>query len=146
MTSTAADRVDEPRPSGDAGTRALVEPSPGRERGHLTVADQVVEKVAGHAVTVVPGAAAAPRRVLGVNLGQARLQNTPSVTADVQDGVATVQATIAVRWPMSVAAVADEVRRRIRTEVTSQTGVEVAQIDIDVVSMTFPDSPEPRVR
>lgn len=146
MNSTAADRVDEPRPAGDSATRALDEPSSGRQRGNLTVADQVVQKVAGHAVTLVAGAAAAPRRVLGVNVGQARLQNTPSVTAEVQDGVASVQATVAVRWPMSVAAVADEVRRRVRAEVTSQTGVEVAQIDIDVVSMTFPDSPEPRVR
>ncbi len=39
------------------------------ERGRLTVDDRVVEKVAGYAVTFVPDAAAAPRRVLGVKIG-----------------------------------------------------------------------------
>ena len=46
-------------------------PVPPEERGRLTVADRVVEKVAGYAVTFVMDAAAAPRRVLGVNIGMA---------------------------------------------------------------------------
>ena len=110
------------------------------------MADHVVEKVAGHAVTLVAGAAAAPRRVLGMNVGKARPEDAASVSAEVHDGIASVEATIAVSWPKSVQAVADEVRQRIRAEVTSHTGVQVDHVDVEVVSMTVPKSAEPRVR
>lgn len=116
------------------------------ESGRLEVADRVVEKIAGHAVTLVADAAAAPRRVLGVRVGQARPEDAANVSAEVHDGIASVQATIAVRWPNSVQEVAAEVRRRIREEVTSLTGVEVDHVDVEVVSMTVSGSAEPRVR
>jgi uncharacterized alkaline shock family protein YloU len=113
--------------------------------GRLDVSDRVVEKVAGHAVTLVADAAAAPRRVLGLNLGEADPEEAAGVSAEVQGGIASVKATIAVRWPRSVQAVADEVRRRIRDEVGSLTGVRVDHVDVEVVSMTFPEHAEPRV-
>jgi uncharacterized alkaline shock family protein YloU len=115
------------------------------DTGRLDVSDRVVEKVAGHAVTLVPDAAAAPRRVLGLNVGDADPEDAASVSAEVQDGIASVKATIAVRWPKSVQTVADEVRRRIRDEVGSLTGVQVDHVDVEVVSMTFPEHAEPRV-
>jgi len=119
---------------------------PPEERGRLTVDDRVVEKVAGYAVTFVTDAAAAPRRVLGVNVGAARPASAASVHAQVQDDTASVHAAIAVRWPRSVQEVADEVRERIRSEVAAITGVRVDHVDVEVVSMTLPDSAEPRVR
>ena len=115
------------------------------ERGRLTVDDRVVEKVAGYAVTFVTDAAAAPRRVLGVKIGGARPDDAASVQAQVQDDIATVQVAIAMRWPRSVQKVADEVRERIRSEVTAITGVRVDHVDVEVVSMTLPDSAKPRV-
>jgi uncharacterized alkaline shock family protein YloU len=123
--------------------------APGRvqpeDRGRLRVDDRVVERVAGHAVMLVPDATAAPRRVLGVNIGQARPDDAASVQAQVHDDVASVHATIAVRWPKSVQKVADEVRGRIRSEVTAITGVRVDHVDVEVVSMPSPASAEPRV-
>jgi uncharacterized alkaline shock family protein YloU len=113
--------------------------------GRLDVSDRVVEKLAGHAVTLVPDAASAPRRVLGLNFGEADPEDSASVTAEVQDGIASVKATIAVRWPKSVQAVADDVRRRIRDEVGALTGVQVDHVDVEVVSMRFPEQAEPRV-
>ncbi len=62
----------------------------------------------------------------------------------MQDDIATVQVAIAMRWPRSVQKVADEVRERIRSEVTAITGVRVDHVDVEVVSMTLPDS-KPRV-
>ena len=115
------------------------------ERGRLTVDDRVVEKVAGYAVTFVTDAAAAPRRVLGLKIGGARPDDAASVQAQVQDDIATVQVSIAMRWPRSVQKVADEVRERIRSEVTAITGVRVDHVDVEVVSMTLPDSAKPRV-
>lgn len=147
MNPTALDHSDEPlsSPEESAATKQ-VEAVAREDSGRLDVADQVVEKVASHAVTLVAGAAAAPRRVLGMNVGEARPEGAASVSAEVHDGVASVQATIAVSWPKSVQAVAEEVRRRIRAEVTSLTGLQVDHVDVDVVSMTVPESVEPRVR
>jgi len=121
---------------------ALVPPD---ERGQLTVDDRVVEKVAGYAVTLVTDAAAAPRRVLGLRIGEGRPKAVASVQAQVQGDIASVQAAIAVRWPRSVQQVADEARQRIRSEVAGITGVRVDHVDVEVVSMTMP-SAEPRVR
>ena len=121
---------------------ALVPPD---ERGQLTINDRVVEKVAGHAVTLVTDAAAAPRRMLGLRIGEARPQAAASVQARVQGDIASIQAAIAVRWPRSVQRVADEARQRIRSEVADITGVRVDHVDVEVVLMTMP-SAEPRVR
>lgn len=120
-------------------------PVPPDERGQLTIDDRVVEKVAGYAVTLVADAAAAPRRVLGLRIGEGRPQAAASVQAQVQGNIASVQAVIAVRWPRSVQNVADDVRQRIRSEVAAITGVRVDHVDVEVVSMTMP-SAEPRVR
>jgi len=134
----------EPRPDTNptARTKHRV---PAEERGRLTVDDRVVEKVAGYAVTTVTDAAAAPRRVLGVNFGKARPDDAASVQAQVQDGVASVHAVIAVRWPRSVQKVADDVRERIRSDVGAITGVRVDHVDLEVVSMSLRESAEPRV-
>ena len=120
-------------------------PVPPEERGRLTVNDRVVEKVAGYAVTFVTDAAAAPRRVLGVNIGKARPDDAASVQALVQGDIAGVRAVIAVRWPTSIQKVADQVRELIRTEVTAITGVRVDHVDVEVVSMSLRDSAERRV-
>lgn len=146
MNATAFEAVDRPQAMPSSVTGKDITPSPRDDAGRLEVADQVVEKVASHAVSLVSGAAAAPRRLLGVNLGDARPSDAASVSADVKDGIARIQATIAVKWPRSVRTVADEVRRRIRHDVTSLTGVQVAHIDVEVVSMTVPKSTRPRVR
>ena len=133
----------QPDARGRGTTRELV---PADERGRLTVNDRVVEKIAGFAVTFITDAAAAPRRVLGVNFGRARPDEVASVRAQVQGDIASVHASIAVRWPSSVQMVADLVRERIRSEVTAMTGVLVDHVDVEVVSLTLPNPTEPRVR
>jgi uncharacterized alkaline shock family protein YloU len=127
-------------------TTAHAEPAiPPEERGRLTVEDRVVERIAGYAVMLVTDAAAAPRRVLGLNVGKARPDEAAGVQAQVHDDIASVKAAIAVRWPRSVQKVADDVRECIRSEVRTITGVRVDHIDVEVVSMKLPDSAQPRV-
>jgi uncharacterized alkaline shock family protein YloU len=113
-------------------------------RGSLTIADRVVERVAGYAVTQVDGAGAAPRRLLGINVGEARADTAASVTARVEGRTATVSAAVAISWPHSVRTVADQLRRTIRDDVRRVTGIEVAQVDLDVV--TFATAPVPSRR
>ena len=116
------------------------------ERGRLSIADRVVERVAGYAVSQVNAAMAAPRRVLGVNVGDARPEEQASVDARVHGDIATVEATIAVRWPASVRSVGDAVRRRVRDDVAHITGVRVEQVDLDIVSMSVPAARPRRVQ
>ena len=126
----------------DSAPSAAVAPE---DRGRLSVDDRVVEKIAGYAVMSVTDAAAAPRRVLGVHIGRARPDTAASVQAHVHDDLASVHAAVAVRWPVSVPRVADEVRERIRADVTALTGVHVDHVDVEVFSMWVPSSTEPRV-
>lgn len=123
------------RPSGDAG-----------ERGSLTIADRVIERVAGYAVTQVEGASAAPRRVLGITVGDARPDDEAAVKARIDGRMATVEATISVEWPTPVPAVAERLRQRVRDDVLRLTDVQVAHIDIDVVSFPAPASRSRRVQ
>lgn len=116
------------------------------DRGRLTIAESVVERVAGYAVTRVQGASAAPRRVLGINVGDARADTEASVSAKVEGHLATVSATVAIAWPLPVRAVAEQLRHRIREDVRRMTDVEVAQVDLDIVSLSSPSAPTRRVR
>ncbi len=116
------------------------------ERGSLTIADRVVERVAGYAVTLVTDATAAPRRVLGVNIGDSRPGDAAHVDARVQGETATIEATIAVRWPESVKYVAGQVRDTVRDQVQAITGVRVDHVDIEVVSLHVPDKKTRRVQ
>ncbi|WP_332870095.1 Asp23/Gls24 family envelope stress response protein [Geodermatophilus chilensis] len=143
--STAADVAVTGR---DAETAVAAGPGPGDpgDRGDLTIADRVVERVAGYAVTQVQGASAAPRRVLGINVGDARPDDEASVRARVDGGTATVEATIAVEWPHPIPVVAERLRRRVRDDVARLTDVQVAHIDLDVVSLPLAASRPRRVQ
>ena len=146
MNATASGQSDQPSPEPGASPRIEQTSIPLEERGRLLIADRVVERVAGYAVMLVTDAAAAPRRVLGVNVGEARPESAASVEAQVQDDLASVQATIAVRWPRPVRKVADSVRERIRSDVATITGMRVDHVDVEVVSMTLPETAEARVK
>lgn len=132
-----------PASSDPAASVALPDPA---ERGTVSIADKVVQRVAGYAVTQVGDAVAAPRRVLGVNIGQARPQDTAHVEAHVHGATATVEATIAVRWPRPVRQVATQVRQRIRDDVADITGITIDHIDLDVVSLSVPTPAKARVQ
>ena len=116
------------------------------ERGRLTVADRVVERVAGYAVTLVDGASAAPRRVLGIAVGGAREDHEAPVEARVDGHTATVEASVAIGWPASVRTVTARLREQVRDDVQRITGVRVAHVDIDVVSLSAPASRPRRVQ
>lgn len=118
-----------------AAVPELVDPA---DRGSLSVDDRVVERVAGFAVTLVEEASAAPRRVLGVSVGEVDSNTEASVKARVDGRTATIDATVAIGWPASVRTVSARLRQRVREDVESMTGVRVDHVDIDVVSMSVP--------
>lgn len=131
----------------DAGTSGSTPDTRAPEdRGSLSIADRVVERVAGYAATQVDGAAAAPRRLLGISVGESRPDAEAAVRATVDGSVATVEATIAVSWPQSVRRVTDQLRARIREDVRRLTDVEVAHVDVDVVDFVTTTAPARRVQ
>jgi uncharacterized alkaline shock family protein YloU len=130
----------------DAGTAGSApDATAPEERGRLTIADRVVERVAGYAATQVDGAAAAPRRLLGISVGEAHPDAEAAVRATVDGHVATVAATIAVAWPQSVRRVTEALRAHIREDVRRITDVEVAHVDVDVVHFATDTAPARRV-
>ena len=115
-------------------------------RGSLRIHDRVVEKVAGHAVTTIQDAAAAPRRVLGMTVGVARPDDEAAkVTATVYGDSVTVAATVAVSWPSPIRQVVAQLGQRIRDDISLHTGLSVDRIDLDVVSLRLTEGQGRRV-
>jgi uncharacterized alkaline shock family protein YloU len=120
-------------------------PEPG-SRGRLRIHDRVVEKVAGYAVTTLPDAAAAPRRVFGMTVGAPRPDDEAAkVTATVHGDSVSVSATIAVSWPSPIRQVAAQLGQRIRDDISRHTGLSVDRIDLDVVSLRLAEGQRRRV-
>jgi len=112
--------------------------------GVTTIADRVVGKIAAHAVTEVPAAGGAARRVLGIALGDDEKQDRPVVGAHVDGGVVTVDVELSVAYPEPVVEVTDAVRRRVDERVSTLTGLQVAQVDITVTSLVATTTPTSR--
>ena len=105
------------------------------DRGRTRIADRVVEKVAARAVAEVDNATGVARRVLGVPLGTAGDDEQARVSADVDGTVVLVGVSMAVRWPAPVRTVARQVRTHVIDRVHELTGLEVAEVDIEVTTL-----------
>ena len=147
MTSRLVDAQLPPRPTDvPPGSGAQAERDTAGQRGHLVVAERVVEKVAAHAVRRVTTASGAARRLLGVTVGELTETSEARVSAHVDGDIAVVTVALSVHWPASITAVAQQVRGEIRADVARITATEVRRIDIEVVSMAVPPRDHPRVR
>ncbi|MDH2390381.1 Asp23/Gls24 family envelope stress response protein [Streptomyces sp. HNM0663] len=155
MTDTPEREVaasgDEPRKA-SPGRRAA---DPG-SRGRTTIADGVVEKIAGLAA----------RDVLGVHAMGSGLSRTfgavrdrvpggrPSVTRGVKAEVGEVQTAldleIVVDYGVSIGDVARAVRENVISAVERMTGLEVVEVNIAVTDVKLPEEeeeePEPRLQ
>lgn len=117
--------------------------APAASRGSLTIADRVVEKVAAHAATEVDLATGAARTVLGQRLPSAERARAQ---ARVDGGLVSVSVSLAVTWPAPVRQVAAEVRAHLTRRVEELTGLQVAEVDVDVSALPTGRDDAPRVR
>ncbi|MCX4822190.1 Asp23/Gls24 family envelope stress response protein [Streptomyces sp. NBC_01142] len=167
MSDTA--QQNRPEPSGDASSGSgerLRKPSAARRgggdpgsRGRTTIADGVVEKIAGLAAREVIGVHAMGSgfsRTLGAvrdrvpGSGGGRSNVTRGVKAEVGEVQTALDIEIVVDYGVSISDVARDVRENVVSAVERMTGLEVVEVNIAVSDVKLPDEeeeePEPRLQ
>jgi uncharacterized alkaline shock family protein YloU len=115
------------------------------EYGDTTIADQVVEKIAGIAAREVPGVYA-----MGSALGRAYssvTQRIPGQPQSVTGGVSiekgerqtAIDLSIVVEYGVSIVQVADNIRDAVIKSVEYGTGLDVVSVDVTVTDVHLPD-------
>lgn len=111
------------------------------ERGETRIGGRVVERIVAAAADEVGRTAGTSRRILGIQLGHS---DRPEAHAEVNGDIVTATVSLAVRYPSPVREVAASVRAHVMERVEKLTGLRVAEVDVDVVSLV--PHFEPRVR
>ena len=115
------------------------------EFGDTTIADQVVEKIAGIAAREVPGVYA-----MGSAVGRAfstLSQRMPGQQPSVSGGVSiqkgerqtAIGVSIVVEYGVSIVQVADNIRDAVIKSVEYGTGLEVVSVDVNVTDVHLPE-------
>lgn len=143
-------------PTRKAGTgKRLPEPAGGR--GRTTIADGVVEKIAGLAARDVLGVhamGAGMSRTFGAVRdkvpGSGKSQAARGVKAEVGEVQTALDLELVVDYGVSIADVARAVRQNVVSAVERMTSLEVVEVNIAVSDVNLPDEeedePEPRIQ
>ncbi|MCH6159576.1 Asp23/Gls24 family envelope stress response protein [Streptomyces marispadix] len=130
-----------------AGESSRTQTDPG-SRGRTTIADGVVEKIAGLAARDVPGVhalgsgmartfGAMRDRVPGGGRSPAR-----GVSAEVGDVQTALDLEIVVEYGVAIADLARSVRENVISAVERMAGLEVVEVNIAVSDVKLPDEQE----
>ena len=139
----------------DTGTQIEPARSGRNELGMIKIDDSVVTKIAARAAAENPDAGAAAARMLGRAVPGASqlpgvrgtdLQGLPKTSVQVDGSKAFVTIELAVRWPVSVPEVTEQVRRHVRDRVRELAGLEVDEVHIVVADLAVDIPPPSRVR
>lgn len=115
-------------------------PAP-EERGTLTIADKVVERIAALAAGEVGHTVAT-----GSGWTRVVTKRLPHATARVAGDHARVGVQIAVAWPASLSEVTAGVRDHVRQQVGTLTAIDVDAVDVTVADVVHPETATRRVR
>lgn len=151
-SAKSSSNEDQRRPSG--GRKGGGDPA---VRGRTTIADGVVEKIAGLAARDVLGVHAmgsGMSRTFGAVRDRVPGGGTKSVSRGVKAEVGEVQTAldleIVVDYGVSIADVARDVRENVISAVERMTGLEVVEVNIAVSDVKLPDEeddePESRLQ
>ncbi len=121
------------------------------EYGTTTIADNVVAKIASIAAREVSGVAELGGSVSGAISGvmgritgsSSNEPRTSGVNVEVGETQAAVDLTLKALYPASIHQVADAVRQNVRDRIESMTGLEVVEVNINVVDLLFPGEETP---
>lgn len=123
------------------GARDGSELAPPEDRGSLSIADKIVEKVATMAASEID-------QVTEHRAGWRRMpgQGLPKATAEVAGGHARIGVQIATPWPLPLTDIATETRDHVRQRVASLTGLDVVAVDVTVAAVVHVASDKRRVQ
>jgi uncharacterized alkaline shock family protein YloU len=113
-------------------------------QGRTTIADAVVAKVAGIAAREVPGVygfgggAARAFGAITERIPGGRASNTQGVSVEVGERQAAVDLTIVVEYGVAIADLARSIRRNVIGAIEQMTGLEVVEVNINVVDLNVP--------
>ncbi|MBT2382485.1 Asp23/Gls24 family envelope stress response protein [Streptomyces sp. ISL-11] len=119
--------------------------TPAATRGRTSIADGVVEKIAGLAAREVPGVHALGggfARTLGAvreRVPGGRPSVTRGVKVEVGERQTAVDLDLVVSYGMPIREVAGEVRENVISAVERMTGLEVVEVNVSVVDVHLPD-------
>lgn len=110
------------------------------ERGRLEIAWSVVRKIAEHAADLTEGTTTVPKRLAGLNRGDAGASAKVGGYGDQVD----VRLEIPLVYPAPIALTVEAVRGNVRERVEALTGYRVRALDVTVSALADPASPAPR--
>ncbi|WP_405513611.1 Asp23/Gls24 family envelope stress response protein [Streptomyces canus] len=161
MTEPNGSALPEPEPGEprtDLGTTPhaarLRLQEPPETRGRTTIADGVVEKIAGIAAREVPGIHALGGgfvRTMGamrdrVPGGHTSAGRGVEVEVEVGEKQTGIDLQVVVEYGMSITGLAAEVRENVIAAVERMTGLEVVEVNIAVNDVHLPDEDTQEVR
>jgi uncharacterized alkaline shock family protein YloU len=117
-------------------------------RGRTTIADSVVEKIAGMAAREVPGIhslGGGIARTFGAvrdRVPGGRPSVSRGVSVEVGERQAAVDLDLIVEYGVSIVDLAGDVRTNVITAVERMTGLEVVEVNIAVDDVHLPDEEE----
>ena len=146
MTTSAAKAQDGTKREENSSVSRLVS-----NQGTTTIADTVVQKIAGLATREIPGVhdlGSGTARALG-----ALRERIPGATASAGQGVAVevgekqaaVDLQIVVEYGVAITDLSRSIRRNVITSIEQMTGLEVVEVNINVSDVHIPsdDDNEP---
>ena len=103
----------------------------------VTVTDEVMAEVAGLAASDVEGIAYIGNGLTRENLtkaGASKLSKGIHIIKE-DDGTITVRLAVVLKYGYEVPKVCHEIQEKVKTNVTSMTGIEVKEVDIRIASI-----------
>ena len=143
-TTTGTPTTDYPAAPADRRT-TLDAGNAGAGPGRTTVANIVVQKIAGRAAREISGVydfGAGPTRTFGAiteRIPGARASSGRGVTVEVGEKQAAIDLDIVVEYGVPIAQLAQSIRRNVTGAVEQMTGLEVVETNINVNDLHLPD-------
>ncbi|WP_328740989.1 Asp23/Gls24 family envelope stress response protein [Streptomyces erythrochromogenes] len=135
----------ESRPAGKALAGPTGAGTAPESRGKTTIADSVVEKIAGMATREVPGIhslGSGMARTLGAvtdKVPGGRPSVSRGVKVEVGERQAAIDLDVVVEYGVAIVDIAADVRTSVITAVERMTGLEVVEVNIAVDDVHLPD-------
>jgi uncharacterized alkaline shock family protein YloU len=132
--------------SASTAQRSVVDtrPTPGTT-GRTTVADVVVQKIAGRAAREISGVydfgggAARTFGAITERIPGGRASTSRGVTVEVGEKQAAIDLDVVVEYGVPIAQLAQSVRRNVITAVEQLTGLDVVEVNINVNDLHLPE-------